>query len=105
MATSGAGYIEQWEWQQIQGALSAYETDKLSLEELTAVLETARGQVEWSASMVKANYQEVVNQYGAFEPLAYGFIDDKIRGSIALYLGKSVGDLGDFIAKESSLTE
>lgn len=104
MATSAAGYLELWEWKQIQGALSAYETDKLSLEELTVVLETARGQVEWSASMVKANYQEVVDLYGAFEPLAYGFIDDKIRGSIALYLGKSVGDLGDFIAKESSLT-
>jgi len=104
MGTAGAGYLEIWEWEQIQGAMNAYETDKLTLEELTTVLETARGQVEWSASMVKANYQEVVDLYGAFEPKAYGFIDDKIRGSIALYLGKSVGDLGDFIAKESSLT-
>ena len=36
--------------------------------------------------------------------MAYGFIDDKIRGSVALHLGKAVSDLGDFIAKESSLT-
>ena len=104
MATSGAGYLELWEWEQIQGALNAYQADKLTLEELTNVLETARGQVEWSAGMVKATYLEVVNIYGGFEPKAFGFIDDKIRGSIALYLGKSVGDLGDFIAKESSLT-
>ena len=54
--------------------------------------------------MVKATYQEVVNQYSNFEPKAYGFVDDKIRGSIALYLGKSVGELGDYIAKESSIT-
>ena len=104
MATTAAGYLELWEWEQIQGALSQYETNQLSLEELTTILETARGEVEWSSGMVKANYQEVVDLYGAFEPLAYGFIDDKIRGSIALYLGKSVGDLGSLIAKESSLT-
>ena len=104
MATTGAGYLELWEWEEIRGVLSAYETDKLTLEELTNVLEIARGQVEWSASMVKASYQEVVNLYTGFEPKAYGFIDDKIRGSIALYLGKSIGELGDFIAKESSLS-
>jgi phosphoenolpyruvate synthase/pyruvate phosphate dikinase len=104
MATTGAGYLELWEWEEIQGVLNAYDTDKLTLEELTSVLETARGQVEWSASMVKASYQEVVNLYTGFEPKAYGFIDDKIRGSIALYLGKSVGELGDFIANESSLS-
>jgi phosphoenolpyruvate synthase/pyruvate phosphate dikinase len=60
--------------------------------------------VEWGAAMVKANYQDVVNTYSGFEPKTYGFIDDRIRGSIALHLGKSVGELGDFIAKESSLT-
>ena len=104
MATAGAGYIETWEWEQLMGSLSSYESEKMSLEELTNVLENARREVEWSSSMVKATYQEVVNQYSNFEPKAYGFIDDKIRGSIALYLGKSVGELGDYIAKESSIT-
>ena len=104
MATAGAGYIETWEWEQLMGSLSSYESEKMSLEELTNVLENARREVEWSSSMVKATYQEVVNQYSNFEPKAYGFVDDKIRGSIALYLGKSVGELGDYIAKESSIT-
>tara|TARA_R110002051_G_scaffold69304_1_gene124614 strand:- start:44784 stop:47687 length:2904 start_codon:yes stop_codon:yes gene_type:complete len=104
MATAGAGYIETWEWEQLMGSLSSYESEKLSLEELTNVLENARREVEWSSSMVKATYQEVVNQYSNFEAKAYGFVDDKIRGSIALYLGKSVGELGDYIAKESSIT-
>ena len=104
MATTGSGYIELWEWEEIQQVLSSYETDKMSLESLTKVLDNARQQVEWSVSMVKASYQEEVNTYTAFEPKAYGFIDDKIRGSVALYLGKSVGELGDFIATESSLT-
>ena len=103
-ASVGAGYLEFWEWNQILGILSRSESESMTLPELTEVLETARGAVEWSAAMVKANYQDVVNTYNGFEPLSYGFIDDRIRGSIALHLGKSVGELGDFIAKESSLT-
>lgn len=103
-ASAGAGYLELWEWNEIIGTLSQFEKEKLSLAELTTVLETARGTVEWSAAMVKANYQQTVDVYTGFEPKAYGFIDDRIRGSIALHLGKSVGELGDFIAKESALT-
>lgn len=103
-ASVGAGYLELWEWEQISGALSKFGQDQLSLAELTQVLETARAAVEWSAAMVKANYQEVVDAYTTFEPKSYAFIDDRIRGSVALHLGKSVGELGDFIAKESALT-
>ena len=103
-ASVGAGYLEEWEWDQITSTLSRSQEEELSLAQLTQILETARSAVEWSAAMVKANYQEVVNTYTAFESKAYGFIDDRIRGSIALHLGKSVGELGDFIAKESALT-
>lgn len=102
MATAGAGYIEEYEWSEIN--VSVPQQESLTLEELTSVLENGRSIVEWSSSMVKANYQNIVNEYTAFEPKTYGFIDDKIRGSIALYLGMSVGDLGDVIAEESQLT-
>jgi len=103
-AATGAGYLELWEYAQIKAGLNKYDVEKMTLAELTTVLETARGAVEWSAAMVKANYQDIVNIYTGFEPKTYGFIDDRIRGSIALHLGKSVGELGDFIAKESALT-
>jgi hypothetical protein len=104
MATAGAGYIELWEWDQIKDSLKPRTINAMTLNELTVVLESARSIVEWSSSMVKATYGDVVDVYTEFEPKAYGFIDDKIRGSIALYLGKSVGELGDIIATESSLT-
>ena len=102
--SAGAGYLELWEWNQITSTLSQFEKKQLTLAELTTVLETARGAVEWSAAMVKASYQDIVNTYTGFEPKAYGFIDDRIRGSVALHLGMSVGELGDFIANESALT-
>ncbi|EPR71928.1 Phosphoenolpyruvate synthase [Winogradskyella psychrotolerans RS-3] len=104
LATAGAGYVELSEWQELDLGIKPSENKTMTLDELTQILENARRQVEWSSSMVKANYQHVVDQFTAFEPLAYGFIDDKIRGSVALHLGKAVSDLGDFIAKESSLT-
>ena len=103
-ASVGAGYLELWEWGQISSTLNKANEEFLSLQELTTLLETARAAVEWSAAMVKANYQEVVNLYVNFEPKAHGFIDDRIRGAIALYLGKSVGELGDFISGQSSLS-
>ena len=104
LATAGAGYVEIQEWEHLNLTITPSPESTMTLEELTAVLESARRQVEWSSSMVKANYQYVVDEYTAFEPLAYGFIDDKIRGSVALHLGKAVSELGDFIAKESALT-
>lgn len=104
MATTGAGYIELWEWGEVEETLKPKNRNAMSLTNLTTVLEKARSIVEWSASMVKANYGDVVTIYTAFEPKAYGFIDDKIRGSVALHLGESVGKLGDIIAKESFLT-
>ena len=104
MATAAAGYIEQYEWESLSLTKSVNLINESTLGELTTILQSGRRLVEWSSGMVKANYQNEVDVYTNFEPLAYGFIDDKIRGSIALHLGKSVGELGDFIAKESSLT-
>ena len=104
MATTGAGYIEMHEWDHINLKTPISDEESMTLDALTQVLENGRSLVEWSSSMVKANYQHNVDIYSAFEPKAYGFIDDKIRGSIALYLGENVGKLGDFIAKESALT-
>lgn len=104
MGAAGAGYIELWEWSRLKPHLQPTEKATMPLGQLINILENARRQTEWSAAMVKANYQEVVNQYTGFEPLAYGFIDDRIRGSITLHLGKAVGELGDIIAAESSIT-
>ncbi len=104
-AASGTGMIELWEWQRVQPILQSYlSKNELTINELNDFLTAARSIVEWSAAMAKANYQDVVNTYTLFEPKAYGFIDDRIRSSVALDLGESVSVLGSFLAKESSLT-
>ncbi len=104
MANAGAGYIELWEWNELEPLLSPSAKDELSLGELTKILDAARSEVEWSSSMVKAYYQDIVNTYGAFEPLSFSFIDDRVRGSSTLALGKAVSELGAILTKESKLT-
>ncbi len=103
MASAAAGYMEIYEWEQVVSDLTNFEKTSLTLEELTYTLGRARSAVEWSTSMFKAQFDEVVGLYAPFEPLANSFIDDKIRGSLVLQLGKAVGDLGNFIATESAL--
>ncbi|WP_405252669.1 PEP/pyruvate-binding domain-containing protein [Dokdonia sp. Asnod3-C12] len=103
-AATGTGLIEMNEWAAVEPYLIAdsYHNDK-SVAQLNDFLATSRGLVEWSASQVKANYQEIVDIYAQFEPKAYGFIDDRVRSSLALDLGESVSTLGAFIAKHSGL--
>ena len=103
LASAAAGYMEIHEWEQLVADLSNFENSSLTLEELTYTLSRARSAVEWSTSMFKAQFDEVMALYTPFEPLANSFIDDKIRGSLVLQLGKTVGDLGSFIATESAL--
>jgi len=104
LASVGSGYIEKFEWQLHPFSKDSLAKDSILLGDLVSTLNEARNLVEWSTAMMKANYQYVVNQYGSFEPLVYGFIDNKIRGTLTLHLGKSVSDLGNFIALETSLT-
>lgn len=102
MVAAGAGYIEMWEWETIAPLLKPYSEAQLSLGELTDRLNTARGVVEWSTGMIRANYGKEMTLFEGFEPLASGFADDLIRSSVLLQLGQSVGQLGAFMAANSS---
>ena len=103
-ASMGTGLIEAWEYNAIESAINNHrDGDELSISDLNSMLNTARGVVEWSASMVKANYQEQVDVYTKFEPLSYGFIDDRVRSSVALILGNTVSELGALVSRLSNI--
>jgi hypothetical protein len=103
-AALGSGLIEFWEWDEIKKDLSTkdFKSD-LTLEELQKFLASSRGVVEWAAAMVKAVYGDQVNKFSSFEPKAYQFLDDRIRSSVVLDLGKSVSALGNTISRHSSI--
>jgi hypothetical protein len=102
-AAAGSGFVELWEWQQVSSHMEPPASQNTNMESLIHYLQLARSQVEWGTGMVNATYQEVVNQFERFEPLAYGFTDDRIRSSVLLPLGKSVSQLGEFITTQSGL--
>ncbi|UOB17909.1 PEP/pyruvate-binding domain-containing protein [Abyssalbus ytuae] len=103
-AAAGTGLIESWEWNKIKPSLTnPLGKDEAQLSELNDFLSTSRSIIEWSAATVKANYEDVVNAYVQFEPKSYGFIDDRVRSTVALDLGETVNKLGSFISEQSSL--
>lgn len=105
LTAAGTGLIEIWEWEAIKSSLQSRITaNELSIASLNDFLYTSRSIVEWSAAMGKSNYEEIVEIYTTFEPKAYGFIDDRIRSTVALDLGESVSELGSFIAIKSSMS-
>ncbi|CDF80872.1 phosphoenolpyruvate synthase [Formosa agariphila KMM 3901] len=103
-ASAASGYTELWEWQEINGYLAETENSELTLETLHSILEAARKQLEWGTGKNSAVFGDVVTLYEGFEPLVHGFLDDRIRGSVALPLGNSIGKLGTFISAESALS-
>ncbi|MFB9051665.1 PEP/pyruvate-binding domain-containing protein [Formosa undariae] len=103
-ASAASGYTEIWEWKEIKTQFSDIKDSSLSIERLNLILEAARKQLEWGTGKNSAIFGDVVLLYEGFEPLVHGFMDDRIRGSVALPLGNSIGKLGTFISSESSLS-
>ena len=104
MAATGFGYLEIWEYEVLSGYLTADNSNRLTLKELGNSLDHLRRAVEWGSGMFRANYQDVVKLYGAFEPLANGFVDDRVRASSLLQFGSSVSTLGDFFAQKAGFS-
>ncbi|GJM29743.1 MAG: hypothetical protein DHS20C17_23780 [Cyclobacteriaceae bacterium] len=103
-AVAASGFVEIWEWQQLEHRLTNLPHKAATITELNQIVTSARRLVEWGTGMAKAVYEPTVKHFEGFEPMAHGFIDDRIRGSVALILGNYVGDLGSFLAASSSLS-
>ncbi|PHI19932.1 phosphoenolpyruvate synthase [Lewinellaceae bacterium SD302] len=102
-ATAGAGFVEEWEYQQAITGFGDPNYQYVLPQTMTNYLDNARRYVEWGTSTNRAVYGEVVALYAEFEPKAYGFLDNMIRGSVLLPLGDAVGELGNWVARNGNL--
>jgi hypothetical protein len=100
-AATGAGFVELWEYDTAGKLLADPNYQYIWPDMLDDYLDNARRFVEWGTSTNRATYAGVVERYAAFEPKAVGFLDDRIRSSVLLPLGQAVGDLGDWLARNS----
>ncbi|PKL87335.1 MAG: phosphoenolpyruvate synthase [Ignavibacteriae bacterium HGW-Ignavibacteriae-2] len=101
---TGCGYIEFWEWNKIKSQISVPTGKTISLEKYTEILDNSRKIVEWGSAMVNANYDDVIQLFAPFEPMAEGFIDDKIRSSLLLALGRLNGKFGDHFSRITNIS-
>ncbi|MCB2147815.1 MAG: phosphoenolpyruvate synthase [Deltaproteobacteria bacterium] len=92
---AGAGYLELWEWQRVAPAFAAVDggTGETDLTALNTAADTTRRIAEWGSAMVRAHYGGAVKRWQAFEPLAAGFVDDRVRSSLLLPLGEAAARL------------
>ncbi len=104
-AAAATGLLETHEWEQLERHLQApVKADTLDFPDLQRIGEHSRRLVEWSAGMVKGVYGPVVEKFAEFEPLAVGFLDDRIRGSVLLPLGETAGRLANLITQFSNIS-
>lgn len=103
-AATAFGFIELWEWDQIQReTVRSQEGDTITMQQLSDYSETARKVAEWATGTVRAEYMPVIDLFREFEPLANRFYDDRVRSSVLLYLGLTVSRLGDEFAIKAGL--
>ena len=100
-AAAGTGFVELWEYAQAESQLADPGYQYVWPEMLTDYLDNARRYVEWGTATNRATYAETAERYARFEPAALAFLDDRIRGSVLLPLGQAVGELGDWLARNS----
>lgn len=103
-AATAFGFLELWEWDQIDDSLYVPYYGSITMQKLGDYSDIGRKVAEWGAGMVRANYMPVIDLYRDFEPLAAGFYDERVRSSVLLFLGNSVSRLGDEFSIKAGLS-
>ncbi len=93
-ALAGCGYLEEREWNMMAPILAPDQTEgDIPLPLFARKTEACRRIVEWGAGMVRAHYYPTVKLISQFEPLAEGFVDDRIHSSLLLAMGEAAAQL------------
>lgn len=94
-AATACGYLELWEWEQLKKRLDLAGKSSLSESEIFRLFESCRNITEWGTAMFSSVYEDVVNMYAGFEHMSNGFIDEKVRSSLLLQVGRVVNNFGE----------
>lgn len=89
----GSGYLEHWEYTRVKEDIDWLHGSAVGLEDLDNYRFATQKILQWCTQMVQSLYAEPIQEFHKFEPLVYGFTDDKIRSSIVLPMGRTVEKL------------
>jgi hypothetical protein len=101
---TGCGFLEVWEWHYIEPLINPINFGKhIEFAKFSESVSYTRRVVEWGTSMVRAVYNPVINLFSRFEPLAIGFLDDRIRSSLLLAQGELAGQMAEVLTAKSGV--
>jgi hypothetical protein len=96
-AATGCGYLELWEEDMLAPILET-PTNAEPLVIFSEQVGMVGRAVNWGTGTVRTIYEPTVAQFASFEPLAMGFVDDRVRGSILLGVGDVARQLAEALA-------
>jgi hypothetical protein len=86
--TAATGYLNDWELEELMSGYTSRIGKMVSQARLEEVKLTIRKNINWSSSLFSVFFDETIQKFAAFEPLAPGFYDDRLRSSSILTLGR-----------------
>lgn len=96
----GTGFLELWEWEKIKNSINTPVEEVIFVDTAVKLSEASKRIIDWSSNTIRSAYSNELNLFAGFEPLAHGFIDNKIRSSLLLYYGNEVGRLSEFVTNK-----
>ncbi|MDF1699237.1 MAG: PEP/pyruvate-binding domain-containing protein [Saprospiraceae bacterium] len=98
---NATGYTHDWEYEEVLGTYSQIEDRVMRFEDLLAYYKAVRRHINWGSGLIESEFGDEVRRFAGFEPLANGFIDDRIRSSALLPLGSQVSDLYAYLVESA----
>ncbi len=92
-AAAGCGYLEIWEWEAVERFQLQPQGDAVAFDRFRLKAEQLARTVDWGTAMIRSTYLTEIQLFSRFEPKTAGFMDDRIRSSILLPLGDTLGML------------
>jgi hypothetical protein len=103
-AAAGCGYLETWEWEAVERFHPSPLENALPFELFRLKAEQLIRTVDWGTAMIQSVYLPEIQRFTRFEPQTAGFTDDRIRSSILLPLGDTLGTLAGMVQHLSGIT-
>lgn len=103
-AAAGCGYLEIWEWEAVERFQPSPQENALPFELFRLKAEQLTRTVDWGTAMIQSVYLPEIQRFSGFEPQTAGFMDDRVRSSILLPLGDTLGILAGMVQHFSGIT-
>jgi len=94
---NSTGHLFDWEFDQLLFSFTDIPLTEISFERLYAFYRNVTRSINWGSGMIYAEFGDDVDRFSAFEPRADAFMDDRIRSSALLHLGRQASGYNNYI--------